>query len=675
MGEFVGVNPVNLAELAKRLQRLHEVLIRNGPIIQQNMQQWGSDVSFAPLPRLIDSALNDTRDMDARTTKAYGLANESGWDPATLSELLFSGRRPSPADKPGFIGPRSPYVQLDWATTGESGYQAEQDVQAMKDALAGKDPEAVRVSLSGVREHLTQHLHDKPYLAAFWAQAGPLALQAARALYNRTGATLFSVESTSILRALGSSLAAAGQMRVGTGKDSRPLLSPQARAAITKSSDPWSVGMLFKYGPDGKSWDSRFLAEVTRSMLDARAAGKAGWPPPGKDPETDIDASRRQRLLAEFDAMGAVLDRAAENGRAARHVLGDPATGLTYARMLVNDSWHTPGYDHSLYLSKYLDSKSRESDPDYLTPPGKIDTSSHVARFLEAAASATRGASDDAKESAWSVVHIVQANSEFAKAHPQATLPKEIRNSFIYIADRYLPDFATSLNGAGYEARLRGRDPNGPWVAYVDGNDLAAYFKQALHDPKDLGIFQGKMNARISASVAASIRDPLSNYLADMSSLNGLLARIEKDFAYDNAQKADQKAQRFQTFLSIISGGYGALSFSNPLAKGTISQVFVAVAQPMFAETIDTDHTVRTLKLNEDEFRDRLLHVKIPVIQGLVSAGAVNLPPNTSWYKDGAIIPNAEFTDWFSTHERVKYGDRRLEEWVRDAEHAMEIQR
>ncbi len=376
MGEFVGVNPVNLAELAKRLQRLHEVLARNGPIIQQKMRQWDSEVSFTQLPRLTDSALNDTRDMNARTTKAHGLASENGWNPAILSGLPLPVRRPLPTDGPGPIGPRSPYVQLDWDAVGQSGYQAEQDVQALKDALAGKDPEAVRVGLSGVREHLTQHLDDKPYLAAFWAQAGPLALQAARALYNRTGASLFSAESMSILRALGSSLAAASQMRVGTGKDGRPLLSPETRAAITKSSDPWSVGMLFKYGPDGKSWDSRFLAEVTRSMLDARAAGKVQVPTPsGHGGILDQDRALYQKRLADFDPVLAVMDRATQNGQAARHVLGDPDSGLKYAKMLVGDDWRTPGVKVGPY------GKASGADPSLTVD--RIDLTSHAAEFLK----------------------------------------------------------------------------------------------------------------------------------------------------------------------------------------------------------------------------------------------------------------------------------------------------
>ncbi|WP_433499364.1 hypothetical protein ACQP1K_03140 [Sphaerimonospora sp. CA-214678] len=668
MGEFVGVNPVNLAELAKRLQRLHEVLARNGPIIQQKMRQWDSEVSFAQLPRLTGSALNDTRDMNARTAKAYGLARENGWNPAMLPGLPFPVRRPLPADGPGLIGPRSPYVQLDWDTTGQSGYQAEQDVQALKDALAGKDPEAVRVGLAGVREHLTQHLDDRPYLAAFWAQAGPLALQAARALCNRTGAALFSTESASILRALGSSLAAASQMRVGTGKDGRPLLAPETRAAITKSSDPWSVGMLFKYGPDGRSWDSHFLAEVTRSMLDARAAGKIQVPTPSDHGGIlDQDRVLYQKRLADFDPVLAVMDRATQNGQAARHVLGDPDSGLKYAKMLVSDDWHTPGVKVGPY------GKASGADPSLTVD--RIDLTSHAAEFLNAAVSAPRGASDDAKESAWSVVHIVQATSEFAKLHPDKVLPHEIRQSLIYTADRYFPDFAASADhSVSNGVKLRSGEPTGPYLAWVARPDLKSFLRQALHEPKDFGRFQGTMDARISASVTSTIKDKKQNYLVEMASLYGLLSSVHADLKFEDGAEKDIKAQRIQTALSLIFEGFGAFNFSNSDRLDTSAQVFLAAAQPVLSEKLRTDNAANAVRASREEFREQLLDVKVSVTQGLINAGAVRVPTEASWFRNGTIAPDTNFNDWYSLHENQELHGQTLVQWVQAAEHAMNIQ-
>lgn len=662
MGEFVGVNPANLAELGKRLRRLHDVLSKNGPIIQQTMQRWGSEVSFAPLPRLTDAALNDTRDMDARVSKAYRLADEKGWDPRTLRPLRSEGT--------AFIGPPSPYVQLDWDAIGQGGYQAEQDVQALKTALAAaKDPERLCADLGQLQRHLTQHLNDKDYLAAFWAQAAPLALQAARALYNRAGTSLFSEESVSILRALGSSLAAASQMRVGTGKDSRPLLSPETRAAIAKSSDPWSVGMLFKYGPDGKSWDSQFLAEVTRAMLDARAAGKVEIPlPHQRGGILDRDRAIYQKHIADFDPVVAVMDRAAQNGKAARHVLGDPDTGLKYAKMLIGDDWRTPGVKVGVY------GKASGADPSLAID--RVDLSEHPAEFLKAAVSAARGAGKDAKESAWSVVHIVQATSEFAKLHPETVLPRQIRQALMYTADRYLPDFAMGVTRPyGSGAVPLGDVTGNPWVAVIDGPQLAVFFDKALGDSKEFGSLKGVLDARIAAAVTATIKDPSdANYLREMAGLYGLIERVQADRNFAEAELKDEQAARKAMALSAITGGFGAISFSNPWGPGTIAQFLTGSTTPIVSELFSTDNASKTIKSNADTFRNQVFHVEIPVVQGLINAGVLRPPENASWFTNGRLSANPAFTAWLSQHMETQYGGKSLGEWIEEAQTAMRIQ-
>ncbi|MEU7696517.1 hypothetical protein [Microbispora hainanensis] len=501
------------------------------------------------MPGLIAAALDDVRDMDARTTRAYELAREQGWSALSRAPGV-----------PGLTLDRPPSVRLDWEATGQSGNQGKRDAETLAAALAAKNPEEARTALLGLPESLQRHLADEDYQAAFWAGAGPLALRAARALYERTGSALFSAESVSVLRALGASLAAAGQMRVGTGKDRRPLLPDATRAALTANSDPWSVGMLVKYGPEGRSWDSRFLADLTRAMLDARAAGKTIWPPARGPLETDADASRHQRLMAEYDAVGAVLQRAAENGMAARHVLGDQTTGLKYARMLVSDSWHTPGYDPGPFLSSYV-------HPGGVLPPiGQVDLSAPTAAFLKAAVSAERGTSADAKESAWSVVHIVQATAEFSKLHPGTHLPEEIR------------------------------------------------------------------------------------------------------------LRVDEEAAKNQMLLATASGGFGALSFSNPFGPGTMAQIFTALGTPALNEAFDTGHALKALKANMDASRHQVFQVEVPVVQGLVDAGAVHPRPNASWVSNGRVIPNAALVDWISLHADTRYAGRSLTDWITEAQTAMRMQ-
>ncbi|MEU6424868.1 hypothetical protein ABZ860_03145 [Microbispora sp. NPDC046973] len=656
MGEFVGVDPANLKELTKRLEQLHDLLARHSPLIQQKMQKWGSEVGTTSLPGLIAAALDDVRDMDARTTRAYELARQQGWNALTRA--------------PGALGltvDRPPNVRLDWEATGQSGYQGKRDAEALAAALADQNPEDTRIALPGLSERLQRHLADKDYQAAFWAGAGPLALRAARALYERAGTALFSAESASVLRALGASLAAASQMRVGTGKDRRPLLPAETRAVLTGSSDPWSVGMLVKYGPDGRSWDSHLLADLTRAMLDARAAGKTIWPPARGKLETDADASRQQRLMAEYDAVGAVLRRAAENGLAARHVLGDPATGPKYARMIVSDSWHTPGYDPGPFLNSYVHPGGT------LPPTGMVDLSAPTAAFLKAAVSAERGTSVDAKESAWSVVHIVQATAEFSKLHPEKTLPTAIRQSLIYTAHRYIADFAQGASREyGSGATPLGDVGGNPWVAIVNRSELEKFLDQALRDPRELGAFKGLADARIAAAVTATVKAPGDeNFLREMAGLYGLVQRVENGRRFAAAQKQDEEATRNQVALSVLSGGFGALSFSNSWGPGTIAQFLTGVTAPVVNDALDTGHASQTLQKNNDAFRNAVFGVELPVVKGLVDARVLQPPADATWFKDGKVVPNRNLTAWLSAHGETVIGGRRLDDWVEEARSAM----
>ncbi|MEV4321194.1 hypothetical protein AB0J37_03085 [Microbispora rosea] len=623
------------------------------------MQKWGSEVAVTSLPGLIAAALDDVRDMDARTARAYELAREQGW--SALSSA------------PGVLGPaltRPPGVRLDWEATGQSGNQGKRDAETLAAALAAKDPEDARIALRELPESLRRHLADKDYQAAFWAGAGPLALRAARALYERTGSALFSAESVSVLRALGASLAAASQMRVGTGEDRRPLLPAAIRAGLTENSDPWSVGMLVKYGPEGRSWDSRLLADLTRAMLDARAAGKTIWPPARGKLETDVDASRHQRLMAEYDAVGAVLQRAADNGMAARHVLGDQATGLKYARMLVNDDWHTPGYDPGPFLSSYV-------HPGGALPlTGQVDLSAPTAAFLKAAVSAERGTSADAKESAWSVVHIVQATADFATANAERVLPTAIRASLTYTAARYLPDFAMGA-GRPYGSGVipLGNHDGNPWIAVADGSQLELFFPQALHGSKEYVTFKALMDTRVSAAVAATVKDPSdADYLSEMAGLYGLVERTQADQNFAEHNRQDEQAERTQMLLAMFTGGFGALSFEKTWGPGVMAQFLTGAGAPTLDDALDTDHKWKAQQDNAAGFRKQVFHVELPVVQGLIDAGVLHPPENATWFADGRLRPDASFTSWLSRHAESRYGGRRLEDWIKEAQLAMRLQ-
>ncbi|GII80736.1 hypothetical protein Sru01_57180 [Sphaerisporangium rufum] len=605
MGDPVGVDPAALRELAGRLRRLQALLAEHAPAIRQKMRCWDSELDFALLPRLVDEALRDARDMDARAGRAHELATDQGW-------------RPAPAG-PGV--PEPPAVTLDWTATGHAAGEAARDVAGLAEVQAAGDPAHALARLAELPAGLTRHLGDQAYLAAFWAEATPLALQAARVLRDRAGVAPFGAASSGVLRALGASLAAATQMRTGTGADRRPLLSAATREAIIRPADPWSVGMLFEYGPDGKAWDSDFLADMARAMLDAtatatgtgpRTATGAGLgpgapgpaatsrpagPSPGATPlpgtpqiggpqigtgpidtppigipstgTASIGAAPSGAVpggagLAGTDpggaaddlaALCAVLGRASENGHAARHVLGHPVTGARYAAILVGDR---PGMD------------------------------GHAAEFLRAAVSAVRGPGADAEESARSVAAIVQATAAFAAARPGAVLPPRIRAALFHVAARYLPDLAAGAGRPGVPgaARFGGRAGH-PWTAVVDGAALPAFLGQALREPVDAGTLRGLLDARQPLTVAATALDPDgTDHLGAVARLHEVVDEVERALGLDAAGRAAVAAARRRASAAAAARGSWMYDFTGPWSATAVTRFLTGAAPVSLAESV-----------------------------------------------------------------------------------------
>ncbi|RJL30919.1 hypothetical protein [Bailinhaonella thermotolerans] len=465
MADFAGVDPENLERLARRLERLHETLATKSPIILTKMSKWGSELNLVQLRRFVEEAQADARDMAARCRRARDLALQApapegvrpghAAAPSVHLDWTADAEPTDPAEPTEPAGPADPAESTDPVRPAELAAAArepgEDSATAVPEAAHGPATAVPETSGGPVAEtaggqareevaaeELAERLRDLTpgEHARFWEQAGPEALRAAAASADPAA-----------LSALGVSLAAAAR----AGRDAKKALSRQARDALlrTAGGDLWSVGMLFKYGPHGADWDDLFLAEMVRTMLDARRDGLINPPvllPPYSAAVTgspglgqgEREEALRHARLAEFDPAAAVLDRATENGGAARHVLGDEKRGLDYARALVDDTWHTPG--------------------------GRIDLSAHPAAFLRAA---TRADGDDpagALESAHAAVHVVQAAAEFDEAADGRPLPCEIRLALVDIADRRLPDLTE------------------PWTGGTPTH-LEGFVRQAFHSP------------------------------------------------------------------------------------------------------------------------------------------------------------------------------------------------
>ncbi|NJP25613.1 hypothetical protein FLW53_15700 [Microbispora sp. SCL1-1] len=159
-----------------------------------------------------------------------------------------------------------------------------------------------------------------------------------------------------------------------------------------------------------------------------------------------------------------------------------------------------------------------------------------------------------------------------------------------------------------------------------------------------------------------------------MGGLFGLIQRVENTHHFEGELRVDEEAAKNQMLLATASGGFGALSFSNPFGPGTMAQIFTALGTPALNEAFDTGHALKALKANMDASRHQVFQVEVPVVQGLVDAGAVHPRPNASWVSNGRVIPNAALVDWISLHADTRYAGRSLTDWITEAQTAMRMQ-
>ncbi len=59
-------------------------------------------------------------------------------------------------------------------------------------------------------------------------------------------------------------------------------------------------------------------------------------------------------------------------------------------------------------------------------------------------------------------------------------------------------------------------------------------------------------------------------------------------------------------------------------------------------------------------------------VQCLLDRGAIpdEQLRSATWLRDGKLLPNADFTDWYTTHDNVKYQGQTLLDWTEQAEKA-----
>lgn len=198
---------------------------------------------------------------------------------------------------------------------------------------------------------------------------------------------------------------------------------------------------------------------------------------------------------------------------------------------------------------------------------------------------------------------------------------------------------------------------------------------QAFRLPEEFGAFKGAMQARIPLAVAATIKDPSdADYLGEMAGLYRAVQRLEDDQHFSKEQLKDLEAQRNQTVAGIRTGGFGAVNFTDPWGPGTIAQFLAGLTSPFVDAPFNTDHALKAVEDNTGTFHKQALSIEVPVVQGLITAGAIQPPKDATWFKNGTIFPDANFVEWVSGHTEISYSGKTLSQWIRSAQVAVRMQ-
>jgi hypothetical protein len=400
-------------------------------------------------------------------------------------------------------------------------------------------------------------------------------------------------------------------------------LPRQVREAMVNPAgdDLWSPIMLAKFGPSGYKWDPQLLAAMGHHQL------------------YRIDERGTYR---DLDPMRAILAKVGESGAASRALLGNEETGVSDANMLMRAS--------ALYQKNHFDGL-----------PGIDDV---AGRILVSAAQVERGHTEEARQAAQAVANLISANHRWLqeKGGLGLGLPAGVRHGMTRVAGLYLSDLAMSSTNpyAGVEVKSLGREP---WNVYVDHQLTKEFLSEALKDPRDFGWLKGKARAYVSmASALSALHHDNRTYAAESADFLGLLRRIDSEQGIAKGHEKDVNASAFQSTLDTLNNliglipgeRIGALAVAagrQSLGKG----VEVSLAHAGDAKTL-ADFFMKSDPSAESEARAQAIRATAQerfgmsalIVEGLIHAGKVRAPEDSTVYRDGHVIPGRNFQYWYA---------------------------
>jgi len=675
----VGVDPGRLSQAAGALENLRDVLAANVPTIVNIMNEYwssgaGSPISLAGLHQAQSRSVDDATQMRTRAQLA------EAWLAQSVS-LTGSGM-----------------VNIPWSGPALDNADSTVEAKALAaaEAQASTNPSAARAKIAAIEQEIQEHVGDgkagAPWLQDFYNDAAPSVASLASTLHGleNSGDTLpdylhrFTVlteDDQKIVATFGQGLVAADKAG----------LSPEAVQAIANAPDAWSAAMLVKFGPPGSLWRTgepktpqnpdglSLLAQLTDHVYEQEQNGTLRIPIGNGSNYSAQDRDQLADVLADYDPLQVMMQADAQNKDAAWQVMGGEDGGAL-AKMLLNSvNGDLPGID-GRFVQGPLNGEDRYAPYFTLYPPGKsvpendswgqilINSPDQnvVGAFLDAATSAPRGNGTDARYSAQAALNII-LNTPSPIGNNGITEDPAVQQALLHTAQRYLLDLAQSTTFT-YSSTVvpYGGEPHQLYVLKILGDadgttPLSTFLQQIMANGADAKILTATTTTAMSQYYALYAQGKIPSDVSDpdvsMATLYARLMVEAGNVRLNAATLTDQQAAQVDSTIDFAKDAVTWLPVVGDYAEKAESLA------SLFGISTDlpTDHAVTTQQANERDLAVSETTVDVPMVQALISAGAVparDLTSASSWLVNGQITltnPTAagDFSSWEDAHPDI----------------------
>ncbi|KUN08759.1 hypothetical protein AQI95_07040 [Streptomyces yokosukanensis] len=647
MSDFTGVDPHRVRLLANKLKDLAETLSREAPNIRRLFDEWGGTLNQTLLTQQVTQVHDDARDMAKRADEALN--------------LLHGPRLVDPND------PHKDWINIPWDVSKiNTSYEAQQEAQDLKQAMDNpKDPTS-RQTIAEIAQSLSDHQDDPAYLQAFMANNGmDQASRAARVLHQQDGThdgVVLSKESEGILAQFGQGV----QTATSLAQAGKITLPPNYMDKLTKpdGGDMWSVGMLFKYGPDGDKWDPHVLSAVGGSMLDWRQKNemrpdfmKADLYSAGGYVEDDNAWYKSLGLSVSYlngnkgtdakiaavdanDPSIALMQRMSQNADASRLLLTGP-DGADHAKALVSYKWATPG-------NGFDDAKF----PAAVITAATSDRMGHAQQSAEAATNVINAGAAE---------YAAEQGRDDNKREQYPSLPGDLAHSLAQLFANYTPDLAYSTDGKnGDGAYPIQPQTDGTWMIHVGRDTMKSYFAEIMQNPTEGNNVVNAVNAQVALTTARGIdTEQAKAYLANLAELRGEVSVAGQKVGYDKAARTDAQHVQDIMWLNAVGGFIASVPTPSKIpfesVKTGLDYTKAAIwgGLPIASSAFSTNNAATVDDNAQTTVYDDYSQMRVSIMQGLVASGQVKPPADHPEWSGGTITftnkqDQQDFEGWWT---------------------------